>query len=832
MRLILVIISFASLLAQDKRYSFDFNNIPLSEALIIISEKLGYDITFSSDKRLNKPVRAELSDEDIIHVLNVLLPEDRFTILIDHEKQRIIIKKKSVPLSGKIVSASTQLSVPYVNVHLKGNKSGTYADRQGKFRFYSLDPFADTLIVSSVGYETKYIPLESEETLENMSISLNSRVYFDTALVVSSINLYREQNLHHRVAISSEELRMSPVSGENDILDNLKYLSDVTAGESDNFSLSLNAGGSQNNVYLIDGIRIYNTDHLFGSFSVFDGDALKSINIYPINFPATYGNALSGVIELFSKEGTTKEAAFTLSGNILNINMTYGQKFNEQFNLFSQTRRSIYDIYSSDQFRYNSRNNTELINKSSIPAESNQYYYDHLSKLTYKMNPKNVFQLTFFKSFDKNNELHFGHPTLSARDFNSYNKSWGNTGLGLNWSSDLSAGNLDVTLSLSRFKSNSLVQSYNEDEVTRFTHFQAKTRLDNAIFKVVYDYGPSAFYSFKTGVEVNSFGSSNVDPISRSQRLKSTLLTQALFLENLLTFSPEYILIIGLRSNHISDYAETRFEPRITFFNQVTEDLNLTLSYSLHHEFISHRLGSGLTDTFVSETWVPIRTGDLIPSANHYSIKANYKVDMNNQLMMKIYQKDIRNDLLNEYLAFIEDDPLVSNQMNTISNGVNASLHSIVENATLYLSYDYQFIKNSFQQNLFHSFDYNRHSLKSLITYPYRSWNFSINYVHVFAKRLTFTYEDQQKPNEVAVVTVPEQRNDFIRLNLSMYKNIELGWSTLQIGFTVNNIFDVDNSTTDFRPSNYSNFSFPLIVSQQPKDFQGLTALMNAKLSF
>lgn len=60
---------------------------------------------------------------------------------------------------GKILQAGTTTGMPGVNLSVEGKKTGTVTDRTGVFSFF-IDSLPATLIVSSIGFETKTILLD------------------------------------------------------------------------------------------------------------------------------------------------------------------------------------------------------------------------------------------------------------------------------------------------------------------------------------------------------------------------------------------------------------------------------------------------------------------------------------------------------------------------------------------------------------------------------------------------------------------------------------------------------------------------------------------------
>ena len=62
-------------------------------------------------------------------------------------------------------------------------------------------------------------------------------------------------------------------------------------------------GGPDQNLIILDYAVVYNASHLFGFFSVFNGDALKRVELTKSGFPARYGGRLSSVVEMNMKVG-------------------------------------------------------------------------------------------------------------------------------------------------------------------------------------------------------------------------------------------------------------------------------------------------------------------------------------------------------------------------------------------------------------------------------------------------------------------------------------------------------------------------------------------------
>lgn len=62
-------------------------------------------------------------------------------------------------------------------------------------------------------------------------------------------------------------------------------------------------GGPDQNLVMLDGIPVYNADHLLGVFSIFTPEAVKNTTLFKSSFPARYGGRLSSIVDVRTNDG-------------------------------------------------------------------------------------------------------------------------------------------------------------------------------------------------------------------------------------------------------------------------------------------------------------------------------------------------------------------------------------------------------------------------------------------------------------------------------------------------------------------------------------------------
>lgn len=96
---------------------------------------------------------------------------------------------------------------------------------------------------------------------------------------------------------------------------------------------------------LLDQAPVYNSSHIFGFFSVFNGDAIKDLKLYKGGIPAPFGGRLSSVLDVHQKEGNTKEFGGSVGLGLLSSRVMFeGPLVKDKASFMIAGRRSYQDL--------------------------------------------------------------------------------------------------------------------------------------------------------------------------------------------------------------------------------------------------------------------------------------------------------------------------------------------------------------------------------------------------------------------------------------------------------------------------------------------------------
>ncbi|MFN3939458.1 MAG: TonB-dependent receptor plug domain-containing protein, partial [Chitinophagales bacterium] len=109
--------------------------------------------------------------------------------------------------------------------------------------------------------------------------------------------------------------RLPSIGGEPDLAQYLQVLPGVIFTGDQGGQLYIRGGSPIQNKVLLDGMVIYNPFHSIGLFSVFETDIIRSVDVYTGGFSAEYGDRISAVIDITTRDGNKKDFSGEVSAS-------------------------------------------------------------------------------------------------------------------------------------------------------------------------------------------------------------------------------------------------------------------------------------------------------------------------------------------------------------------------------------------------------------------------------------------------------------------------------------------------------------------------------------
>lgn len=328
----------------------------------------------------------------------------------------LLSAQEKFTISGYVRDSLSRETLIGATIQAKEQSKGVSSNQYGYYAL-TLPKGEYVLITSFVGF----FPMEKKINLQSdlaIDFPLLSKSSLSQEIVISSKK--RDANIKNaqmgQIDLSMSRAKSVPVIfGEVDPLKILQLYPGVSNSGEGNSGLYVRGGGPDQNLILLDDAVVYNSGHLFGFFSIFNGDAIKNTSLIKGGMPAQYGGRLSSVLDVSMKEGNLDK--YQVEGGIGSIASRFSfqgpiQKDKASFMLSG--RRTYIDALVKP-----------FIKKESQFYGSGYYFYDFNAKFNYRFSSKDRLYLSGYFGRDRfdfvNNKRQFdvevpwGNSTLSAR---------------------------------------------------------------------------------------------------------------------------------------------------------------------------------------------------------------------------------------------------------------------------------------------------------------------------------------------------------------------------------------------------------------------------------
>lgn len=202
------------------------------------------------------------------------------------------------------------------------------------------------------------------------------------------------------VAVSAERIRQLPrLLGEADVLKSLQMLPGVQGGGEGRAGIYVRGGDYDQNLFTLDGITLYNPEHLQGFTSAINADLMDDVVLYKGAFPSRYGSRLSSVIDISLREGDMQQYHASVTAGMLASGLQVeGPLWKDHTSFNIGARMSYFNALVRPLLE-------EVVYDN--PGQMNNYahmkYHDVNAKLTHRFNEKTTLNAVFYYGYDQNN---------------------------------------------------------------------------------------------------------------------------------------------------------------------------------------------------------------------------------------------------------------------------------------------------------------------------------------------------------------------------------------------------------------------------------------------
>lgn len=322
---------------------------------------------------------------------------------------------------GVVYNQTNGEPVIFENVVVEGTRFGVSTDLNGFFSIPNIPAGNYKIITFSLENDSIITPVEvKDDKITTLKIYTSPKTQ---KLGLVEINAEREEALTQvkasTINISAKQIaRIPTVGGEPDLAQYLQVLPGVVSTGDQGGQLFIRGGSPIQTKVLLDGVTIYNPFHSIGLFSVFETEIIKNVDVYTGGFPAQYGQRISSIVDIKTRDGNKKRLSGNLSASpfltkvLLEGPLMKQKESGDAVTFIVSAKNSFLDETSTGLYSYVDDANEG----KGLPFSFNDYY----GKLSYTSSGGS--KLNFFG-------FHFN----DKANFNTGNFEWNTLGLGTNF---------------------------------------------------------------------------------------------------------------------------------------------------------------------------------------------------------------------------------------------------------------------------------------------------------------------------------------------------------------------------------------------------------------
>lgn len=639
--------------------------------------------------------------QDLIQVVtSVTQVNFSYSSSVVNPEEIIVLRSRDYNLEGFLAEITTQLNIDYIEFRgkillverkkewqpfqiygfVRDEASGealigasiyNFTDKSGTqtndFGFFTLkintpEPYVK---ISFIGYESLL--------LDNLSASRSeSKFFLKPIFTIPEILVTPEDSINQKLviqeAIDKTAKNISPgLFGQKDILQALKFLPGLQSGSEVQGNLLVRGGGSDQNLILMDGVPLYEVNHLLGLTSIFNEDAVNDVDIFTSGFSPKYGGRLSSIINIQIKDGNKfvhrTNASIGLlgakvhaDGPLVNGRTSYNVSLRTSFinTLVAPLARRLLDVEQSD-FGYSDMNlkfHHKFTENSSLSIST----YQGIDKVGFATTTFNE-EFPEIAALRADNSIDWRNNIISMRYSHLLSK---------NLFVSFSANTVNYSLNSRSSNFYNIVQgpdSIVTEELDVFANSLISDR--NLRLDIEYNFNNKHEVMFGAGLSNHIY---NPSVISKEEVVSSFMPNQSVdlsateqfvYFEDKLDLSKYISFSGGFHFSHfeIEDVDFSSFQPRLKLSFYFDEKTDLEISYSKMTQFV-HLLvnpGTGLP----SDLWLP--STSLIPPehAEQFSTRLNYIWNKDCISFVSAYYKRFEN-LIEYRSAFPLYNPVIN----------------------------------------------------------------------------------------------------------------------------------------------------------------------------
>lgn len=432
--------------------------------------------------------------------------------------------------------------------------------------------------------------------------------------------------------VSRENVLKTPVIlGEPDVIKTLQFEPGIAGGVEGFAGMYVHGGNSDENLYMLDNIPIYQVNHFGGLFSAFNTDAIKNIDFYKSTFPTKFDGRLSSYMDVYSREGANNKIKGSLRiGLVSGSAHVEGPIWKDHTTFSLSVRRSWYDLFTIPA--------VAIANAVNEPSEDDftfgYAFTDLNARITHKFSDKSrLYGMLYYGEDYLKNGTHTSKKSTDYYEKRESRLRWGNIVASAGWIYNFTP-DLWGTVCAAFTRYHSTLKSLNEssylenDDKIDFVsnNMTSKNNISDWILKTDYEWHSSNVNKFNFGASVTfhkylpskdsrTLISDNIQSEFQGNYTDYKSREFNIYAEDNLTLFNRLHLNFGLHASLFNITGKTKhgISPRFSFNYTASNNVAVKGGYSRAVQYV-HQLSQSVI-SLPTDQWIPI-VGDQKPQTS------------------------------------------------------------------------------------------------------------------------------------------------------------------------------------------------------------------------
>ncbi|CAM1359464.1 Outer membrane receptor for ferrienterochelin and colicins [Tenacibaculum soleae] len=686
-------------------------------------------------------------------------------------------------------------------------------DKNGYFQFSSKNKNS-VITIKFIGFKTVSIPIKNLIANNCKEILLEEQnEVIDPIIITEYLIPGIDKNNNGSTIINFDNFPSLPGLIESDVLQTIQALPGIQSTDETVSNINIRGGSHDQNLFLWDDIKMYQSGHFFGLISSFNPQITKKAYITSNGTDPSYTDGVSGTIAMETGNKVKKLFSGNIGVNFISADAFFDIPLGKKSSLQLVGRKSISNWIQTPTYKTYFKRVTQLTEVEKnlgnvINSNQNFDFYDSSLRWIYHPSKKDIFKLNFILI---NNNLTFNETAEinqvleTKQSFLSQNSIAAGISYEKKWNSNFS------TL-VNIYETDYKLQATNADVLQNQLFSQENTVSETSI-KVsgAYNFKHLKFKAGYQFIESKITNLTNVDK-PRFLRLNSNVIREhAVFTQLSYKNKKGFSIKPGLRINYNSKFSKFLIEPRLILHHKINHNIQIEALGEFKHQNSTQIINFQNDFLGIEKRRWQLANEKDIPVLKSKQASLGFLFSKRKWLFdTKLFYKKVTG-ITTKSQGFTTKYEFKKAIGSYSALGIDILLRKRIKNFSNWVSYS--FIKNRYKFNTLEDLKFpsnfdNTHTFTLGSTYSNNRLSFSVGYNYKTGKPTSIPKTENQIINNTINFGAANSSRikDYYRLDASiLYKfkiskkfNSEIGaaiWNILDRENIINNYYRIENNT-------------------------------------